>query len=56
VEPATPTAEATTTGMAAGAPLLLIILAPTIFRLRRSKGRRNAGLHERSAGPGGPTA
>ena len=55
-EPATPTTEATTTGMAVGAPLLLIVLAPTIFKLRRSRGCRDQGPSARSAGPGGRTA
>jgi hypothetical protein len=49
-----PTTEATSTGLAAGAPLLLIILAPTIFRLHRSRGRRDGCSPARSKGPGGP--
>jgi hypothetical protein len=49
-----PTAEATSTGLAAGAPLLLIILVPTIFRLRRAKERRDEYSAARSRGPGRP--
>jgi uncharacterized repeat protein (TIGR01451 family) len=38
----------------AGAPLLLIILAPPLFRRRRSRGRSGAGRGAPSQGPSGP--